>query len=209
MKFIAHRGYRKEGMENSIEAFLNAINEDYFSGFELDVRESKDHKFVVIHDPIINRVTNKSGLVKNKKYSALKKLGIPLLEDVLKLKTNKIILIEIKDYNLNLNKLVKLLNKYQKQNIYVTSFSIKVIKKLSEYPRKFKIGALNMVINSEKNYDYYDFIGLYKNILTNDLLKYFIKKDIEVFVWGLLDDIKLDSNLLYQNQLYLIVNKKY
>ena len=101
MKYIAHRGFRKNGsLENQISSFQNAINDNYFCGFELDIRESKDKKIVVIHDAFIDRVTKKNGLVKHKKYKELKKLGIPLLEDVLKLKTNKIIMIEIKDYKM-------------------------------------------------------------------------------------------------------------
>ena len=65
-----------------------------------------------------------------------------------------------------------------------------------------------MLINSESNYDQYDFIGLYKNILTNDLVKYFQKRKIEVFVWGLNDKINFAKNFNNINNLYLIVNKK-
>lgn len=208
MKYIAHRGYKKDSRENTIPSFLNAINNPYFVGFELDIRESKDHKIVVIHDPFVDRVTSSSGLVKTKKYKELKKLGIPLLEDVLKLETDKIILIEIKDYDMNLANLVKLLNKYQDKNIYVYSFSKKVIKKLMKYTHFFKLGVINIVINSDKNYNDYDFIGIYKNILTNELAKYFIDKKIEIFVWGLMDHIYLDKSFKYPDKLYLIVNKE-
>ncbi len=209
MKYIAHRGYREGGSkENQISSFQNAINDNYFSGFELDIRETKDKKIVVIHDPFIDRVTPKSGLVKHQNYKKLKKLGIPLLEDVLKLKTDKIIMIEIKDYKMNLNKLIKLLLKYKNKKIYLVSFSNEVMKKLIKYRQYFKIGVFNMVINSEKNYDNYDFIGLYKNILTNELVKYFLDHNIKVFVWGLNDNINFDQNFKYQKDLYLIVNKK-
>lgn len=208
MKYIAHRGYKKNSLENRIESFKNAIDDDYFSGFELDIRESKDKKIVVIHDAFIDRVTTKTGLVKNKTSHELKKLGIPLLEDVLKLKTDKIILIEIKDYEMNLDNLVELLNKYKKRNIYVYSFSSKVIKKLMKYKPFFKLGIINTIINSEKNYDKYDFIGLYKHILTNELTQYFLSRKIEVFVWGLMDHIYLDDSYLYKDKLYLIVNTK-
>lgn len=209
MKYIAHRGFKnKTAKENSLKAFKNAIKDDYFSGFELDIRESKDKKIVVIHDLFIDRVSKKSGLVKHKTARELKVLGIPLLEDVLKLKTNKIILIEIKDYDINLDKLVKLLKKYKNKNIYVDSFSTKVIKKLAQYKPPVKLGVLNTVFNSEKNYDSYDFIGLYKNILTDDLVNYFLKRKIEVFVWGLMDNINLDKTIKNKDELYLIVNNK-
>ena len=208
MEYIAHRGYKNNSKENTIPSFLNAINDPYFCGFELDVRESKDKKIMVIHDAFIDRVTNKNGLVKNKSSKSLKKLGIPTLEDVLKLETDKMIVIEIKDYDLNLNNLVKLLNKYKQRDIYVWSFSSKVIKKLAKYERSFKIGVLNIVINSEKNYDYYDFIGIYKNILTNELASYFISQDIKLFIWGLMDKIYIDDDFKFKDKLYLIVNTK-
>lgn len=206
MKYIAHRGYKKNASENSIAAFKNAINEIYFSGFELDIRESKNHDFVVIHDPFIDRVTNKSGLVKNKSTKELMKLGIPTLEQVLKLNTNKIIMIEIKDFDINLSKLVKLLNKYKNKNIYVSSFSSKVINKLVTYKRNFKIGTLNMIFNSQDDYKQHDFICLYKNILTNNLVNYFLNRNIEVFVWGMMDNINIDATIKNRHQLYLIVN---
>ena len=208
MEYIAHRGYKNNSKENTIPSFLNAINDPYFCGFELDIRESKDKKIMVIHDAFIDRVTNKNGLVKNKSSKSLKKLGIPTLEDVLKLETDKMIVIEIKDYDLNLNNLVKLLNKYKQRDIYVWSFSSKVIKKLAKYERSFKIGVLNIVINSEKNYDYYDFIGIYKNILTNELASYFISQDIKLFIWGLMDKIYIDDDFKFKDKLYLIVNTK-
>ncbi len=208
MEYIAHRGYKNNSKENTIPSFLNAINDPYFCGFELDVRESKDKKIMVIHDAFIDRVTNKNGLVKNKSSKSLKKLGIPTLEDVLKLETDKMIVIEIKDYDMNLNNLVKLLNKYKQRDIYVWSFSSKVIKKLAKYERSFKIGVLNIVINSEKNYDYYDFIGIYKNILTNELASYFISQDIKLFIWGLMDKIYIDEDFQFKDKLYLIVNTK-
>ncbi len=208
MKYIAHRGYKNNSKENTIPSFINAINDDYFCGFELDIRESKDKKIMVIHDAFIDRVTNKTGLVKNKKAKTLKKLGIPLLEDVLKLKTQKMIVIEIKDYEMNLDNLVKILNKYNDKDIYVWSFSNKVIKKLNKYTRTFKIGVLNIVINSDKNYDYYDFIGIYKNILTNELASFFLSKNIKLFIWGLMDHIYIDDSFKYKDKLYLIVNAK-
>ncbi len=208
MQYIAHRGYKNNSRENTIESFLNAINDPYFCGFELDIRESKDKKIVVIHDAFLDRVTTKTGLVKNKKAKTLKKLGIPFLEDVLKLSTTKKIVIEIKDYEMNLDNLVNMLNKYADKDIYVWSFSSKVIKKLAKYQRTFKVGVLNIVINSEKNYDDYDFIGIYKNILTNDLAAYFISHNIELFIWGLMDHIYIDTSFKYKDKLYLIVNKK-
>ncbi len=178
---------------NTIAAFLNAINNDNYAGFELDIRVSKDNKIVVCHDPFIDGL-----LIKETNYKKLKKYNIPLLEEVLKLKTDKIILIEIKDFNMNLDLLRKLLDKYQNKNIYIMSFSKKPIEKLMVNKGSYKLGVLNYVINSDKNYQKYDFIVLLNLTLTNELIKYFKNENIEIFVYGVGKKITiLDKDIYY------------
>ena len=85
---IAHRGLydNKKIKENTIKAFDKAL-QNGFDGFETDLRETKDGKIVLMHDPIISRVSDSFGLVKNMEYSKLKKKfkDITTLEDI----TNK------------------------------------------------------------------------------------------------------------------------
>ena len=88
---IAHRGKVDSiNKENTIEAFKAAINDIKYDGFELDIRETKDKKIVVVHDFVVD---NK--LIKRVNYKELEHYNIPLLESVLKLDTEKIIMIEI------------------------------------------------------------------------------------------------------------------
>ena len=88
---IAHRGLVKDGVgENTLPAFIGAIKSDKYAGFELDVYTSKDHEFVVYHDPIID-----GKLIWKYKYSELKKKGVIKLNDVL-LKRIKVILCYMK-----------------------------------------------------------------------------------------------------------------
>ena len=181
--FIAHRGLVKNGIkENTIEAFVAAINSDKYIGFELDVRTTKDNELVVYHDLLY-----KGKLVKKTLYKELKKDNIPKLSDVLKLDTNKIIMIEIKDYNIDLKKLSLLLNNYNYKNLYVMSFNNKVLKKLKKYVNNIKLGSLNYVFNSEDDYNFIDFICLINYILTDDFINYFFQKNIEVFAYGIKD----------------------
>ena len=60
----AHRGYRAKFPENTMLAFEEALKLDIDS-IEMDVRMTKDNEIVVIHDPTIDRTTDKTGLVKN------------------------------------------------------------------------------------------------------------------------------------------------
>ena len=176
--FIAHRGLVKKGIiENTIPAFLGAINSDKYAGFELDIYTSKDNEFIIHHDPLLD-----GKLIWSYEYKELKKKGVVKLEDVLKLKTNKIILIEIKDINLDINQFTKLLNKYQDKKIYVMSFFNSVIRKFKN--PTFKVGVLNYLLNSTAEY-LYDFIGILYDVATKHMINSLKELNIEVFLYAL------------------------
>lgn len=199
MWLIAHRGLVKEGIkENTIEAFNEALESPKYMGIELDIRTSKDKEFVVYHDLLF-----KGKMVKNTLYKDMKNENIPRLIDVLKLNTNEIIMIEIKDFNINIKKLAKLLNKYNNKKLYISSFNNEVLLKLKPYLKNIKIGSLNYVLNSLEDYKVFDFICIINYLLTDDLVKYFKRNNIEIFGYG----IKSIKNLKYKN-IYYIVDEK-
>lgn len=176
--FIAHRGLVKDGVvENTIPAFLGAIKSDKYVGFELDVYTSKDKEFVVYHDPLID-----GKLIWKVSYKELREKGVIRLVDVLRLNTNKIILIEIKDINIDIDKFSKLLNKYKDKNIYVMSFFNSVIRKFKN--PTFKVGVLNYLLNSTTKYTY-NFIGILYDVATKHMINSFHKLNIEVFLYAL------------------------
>lgn len=193
---IAHRGLVKKGIiENTLPAFLGAINSSKYAGFELDVYTSKDNVFVVHHDPLIN-----GKFIWNQTYKELRKKGVIKLVDVLRLKTDKIILIEIKDVNIDIVRFSKLLAKYQDKNIYVMSFFNSVIKKLKS--PSFKIGILNYILNSKAEYTY-DFIGILYPIANDHMIASLKESNIEVFLYG----ISKNDPLLWED-IYYIVDEK-
>lgn len=177
---IAHRGLKKEASENTLEAFEKSINNSFYSGFECDVRTTKDHIFVICHNPIY-----KGKIISLTNYKEFKKDNLPTLENVLKLKTNKIMILEIKEINCDINRLSIILQKYDYQNIYVMSFYNKIINNLSLKNLKIKVGVLNYVLNSENDYQNYDFICLLENIMTLNLENYFTRQNKEVFIYGI------------------------
>ena len=193
---IAHRGLVKKGIiENTLPAFLGAINSDQYAGFELDVYTSKDGIFVVHHDPLID-----GKFIWNHYYKELRKKGVVKLLDVLRLKTDKLILIEIKDVNIDSNRFCKLLNKYQNKNIYVMSFFNSVIKKIKN--PIFKVGVLNYVLNSTAEYTY-DFIGILYPIANDHMISSLKRNNIEVFLYGI-----GKNDLLLWEDIYYIVDEK-
>ena len=105
MKIISHRGNNLSKYKgNSKEAILEALNTSYIDGVEFDVRITKDKKIVIIHDMVIDFVSDGSGFVKNMNYKKLLKYNfgdfqykskIATLDEVLSLiHSQKIILIE-------------------------------------------------------------------------------------------------------------------
>ena len=94
-KIFAHRGASGYAPENTLEAFALAIKQGA-DGIELDVQLTRDRIPVVIHDETIDRVTSKTGYVKDYTLKELKELTvleskfpayttskIPTLEEVL------------------------------------------------------------------------------------------------------------------------------
>ena len=190
---IAHRGiFNSVVKENTIPAFLGAINNSLYDGFEFDIYTSKDGVFVVHHDIMID-----GKFMWKYTYKELKKKGIPKLEEVLKLKTDKILLIEIKDINLDVEKFTKLLNKYKRKNIYVMSFFTSVIKKFKS--RTFKIGVLNYILNSSNLYPF-DFIGILYDVASEHMINSLKKLNIEVFLYG----INKKDKLIYNDVYYIV-----
>ena len=73
-KIFAHRGASGYAPENTLEAFALAM-EMGADGIELDVQLTKDGEVVVIHDEVIDRVSNGKGLVKDYTLVQLRKFS--------------------------------------------------------------------------------------------------------------------------------------
>ena len=186
MKLIAHRGlWNKDIKDNSYEALKNGLESNKYIGIECDIRTTLDNKFIIYHNSLYNGF-----LVRNTYFKDLK--NISLLEDLLKIETDKIILLEIKERDINKKKLLKLLNKY-KRNYYIMSFNNNVILELRDLNPNYKYGVLNYILNSKSDYDL-DFICLLDGITTDKLIKNFTKRGIEVIIYG---TIKLKKDVKY------------
>ena len=185
-KYIAHRGiYNKNVSDNSYKALYDGLLSYKYIGIETDVRVTKDNVFILYHD-----VLYKGKLVKNVFYKDM--VNVTKLEDILKINNDKIILLEIKDFDIDVKKFIKLINKYNK-NIMIMSFDANVIKKIKKITNKYKLGVLNYVLNSDSDYNF-DFICLLDIIATDYVIESFKKRNIDVLIYGVIDD---NRNLTY------------
>lgn len=185
-KYIAHRGiYNKNVSDNSYKALYDGLLSYKYIGIETDVRVTKDNVFILYHD-----VLYKGKLVKNVFYKDM--VNVTKLEDILKINTDKIILLEIKDFDIDVKKFIKLINKYNK-NIMIMSFDVNVIKKIKKITSKYKLGVLNYVLNSDSDYNF-DFICLLDIIATDYVIESFKKRNIDILIYGVVND---NRNLTY------------
>lgn len=178
-KLIAHRGNTKSSKENTLAAFFEAINSSEYVGFECDVRQCKDNKFVVYHDAMFQ-----GKLIKNIDYQTLKKENVPLLEEVLNINTDKIIMVDIKDAFIDVVKLSKELNKHSNKRIYVMSFYDNLIRKLFNEKRYYKVGILNYILNTDEYHFKYDFLCILDAISNDKIISDYKLKSKELFIYG-------------------------
>lgn len=190
MEYIAHRGsVTKDIKDNSLESFKRAIESDCYIGIETDIRVTKDNVYILYHDSLF-----KGKLVKNTLYREFKEEGILRLSDLLKMKTDKIMLLEIKDFDIDIDAFLKFLDKY-KRNIYLMSFSDKVIEKIYAKKTKYKIGVLNYILNTKDVYKY-DFICLLTPTLSEYVIDVYKKMNVKVIGYGVKNN-KLTFDITY------------
>jgi len=80
---LAHRGDWRRAPENTIGAFLAALDVPGCDGLEFDVRAAKDGVPVIIHDETLDRVQRAAGRVADLGHDELAAHGVPTLEEVL------------------------------------------------------------------------------------------------------------------------------
>ncbi|MFC9542538.1 glycerophosphoryl diester phosphodiesterase membrane domain-containing protein [Lysinibacillus sp. NPDC056959] len=198
-KIIAHRGYTKGNVENTISGLVSAAS----SGadlIEIDIQQTVDGQFVVFHDRTLRRLTGKNGVIANMTLGELKTLTIHAngfndkissLDDFIEIAKalNVSLLIELKVHGKEtedvLPKLVKKLKAYKVLDKYYVQSSdpqmMSQIKKLAPNLRVGIVYALNIGPMDET----VDFISLEEAWVTDQLISEMKQQKIDLFVWTL------------------------
>lgn len=187
MKLIAHRGKTsKKDIPNSLFSFQNALSKSYVYGIECDVRLTKDKKVVVLHDPIIDFVSDGSGIVKYMTLEEIKEYhfdgGLLTLDELLEnIHSDKLIFIELKgeENNTDLVDMVnQILLRFQNLNIVVISFYYSLLKYIKKINREVKTGLLiGYFFNEHHIYNHFNY-NLFSIHYLNEI---FINKQIGYF----------------------------
>ncbi len=206
MEVLAHRGASGYSPENTKASILKGLMLEA-GGFEVDVQLSKDDEIVVFHDWTLDRTTTGTGLLKDYTLKELKALEVggwfhskykgekiltlkELLEIVPK---EKILNIEIKVRHGEINKIEEKIVKILKENcridenIIISSFDHRVIKRIKKLEKKIQVGllvgsGLYKIDDYVKNFDLYSvhFNGEFANRESIQTLK---KMGIKTFAW--------------------------
>lgn len=189
MYLIAHRGkINKLETGNTRESIFHAYTLPYIYGIECDVRLTKDKEIVLIHDPIIDFVSNGTGIVKFMTLKELQKYQFGSKENpesVFTLKellensiTTKTIFIELKGEEKEIvEKVGDLILKYSNLNIVVISFSYSLLK---EFQKKYPVIKTGLLIGYQLNQKY-----IYNHFTYN------------LFTYHYLAFIHMNKNLIY------------
>lgn len=192
MKLIAHRGNTNSRYgENTKEAILFALEQDYISGIETDVRMTNDQKLVLNHNLTIDHTSNGHGFVALMSLKELQKYQfgpkkhtskIAVLEDVLKnIHSDKILLLELKHetdmYEDYLKQVYKVIKKYSYLNIYLCSFHFELIQTMKKKHPNIRCGIIvGPLLNQNKDYNLFDFLVMEQHLKLP-------KTDKEIFLW--------------------------
>lgn len=152
---IAHRGASALEPEHTLLSYKRAII-DKADFIEIDLRQTKDHELVAIHDKDVERTTNGKGKIQDLTLSQLKKFNagkgqrVLTIEEIIKefgLST-KYYIETREDNNGNLvmeQKLIEILNKYNllaEHKVVLQSFSEKSLKKIHSINKEIPLVRL-------------------------------------------------------------------
>ncbi|MEE3335499.1 MAG: glycerophosphodiester phosphodiesterase family protein [Candidatus Latescibacterota bacterium] len=140
---IAHRGASAQAPENTLAALEMAIQEGV-DLLEIDVRASADGEVVVIHDPTLDRTTDRTGLVAELTYDEILKAdagswfsrkfakeAIPNLAEVLELARHRaVVLIEIKADHMAEKVLQQIQSVDAQDGVVIQSFEAETVRRV-------------------------------------------------------------------------------
>ena len=200
---IAHRGDMEHGVENSIEA-LKAAADAHADAVEMDIQETKDHKFVVMHDYNLRRLAGKNKKVSNMTLEELQKITIrqngftskiPSLEQYIKMakRRNIRLLIEVKPHGNESPEMEENLIKVLKDNkverhFMVQSLDLNIVNKIKELSPEIETGYIIPLNLGELPITKQDFLVLEDFSITKRTVLEADNMGVKLFAWTINDE---------------------
>ena len=184
---IAHRGFHRDFPENTVEAFMAALDLGV-DGVEFDVQETADGEFVIHHDADIEgRSINGLSLAEVAECRVEGDYRIPELQEVLKiLGMGIVLLVELKKVR-SLDKFLAMLRRYVDASWTVlVSFDAALIEELSVMAPEFPHAVIREPADSGCTTTIAGTSGFTQvaaDIVTGDLVKVAHDRGELVFAW--------------------------
>ena len=211
---ISHRGVDNANhVQNSIEALELTSKSTHPNFIEMDVQETKDNQFIVIHDFKLNHLVQQKGkpndytlddLTKMTAKDNGKEARLVSFDDYLKVakSLNQKLLIEIKATNQDSPDMVdRFIQKYyqiiKEEGHEIQSLSFDVVKELKEKQPDLYVGYImpfTLVGTPEGKMDFY---SVEYTTLTKTLVQTMHNQDKKVYVWTLNDENTINRMIFY------------
>lgn len=198
---VAHRALTGENIypENSLATIESCIR-NKIDVVEIDVRETKDGKLIVIHDKTVDRTTTGKGNVKDYTLEEIKRLRlvhdgvvsnqqVPTLEEVLQMVKNKIMVdLDIKlDTITSYLKVADLISKHQIQDQMIVFLYDKeeiepahrMFKKVNIMPRARSLVDVESI---REKYPFISIIHIDEKSYDNDMMKRLVTGGIRIWM---------------------------
>lgn len=198
-KFIAHRGLSYVFPEHTIYGYQKCCELGMI--IKMDVHETKDGKFVIIHDDTVDRTTNGTGKVTELTLEQIKSFDIDAGTKIELYPPMKVMTVEegfeiVKKYNvpvmfdvkypLNYQNLFNIVKKYNMQDkIFISSYYISCLKGMQNVYSKLPI-VIHLETPTTQDIDnmaQYQNAGvnLNLNVVTKEVVDYARENNVKVF----------------------------
>lgn len=201
-EITAHRGSSIKYPENTMLAFIGALNEQA-NWIELDVQQTKDDVLVVSHDNNLKRTTGKDINITDVNYDEIEEIDvgsylnsnypisyIPRLEDVIKWASsnNMKVNIELKPNGMENDleeKVIALIKKYNfEDNCVVASGKYEVLEKVKEIDDDIKTAyVMSFFYGDIIKLDKVDVFSIEASSINSELVKKIHNNGKEIYAW--------------------------
>ena len=211
----AHRGDSKNAPENTMAAFQVALD-NQADIIEIDVRQTGDGKYIVLHDENLHRTTNVDAKVGLLSYDFIKNIDagvkfseeykgepIPLLEEVLLFADLNDIMLNIelkpaKTDNNYVEGIVQMLEEYDfVDKCVVASTDPKLLKKVKALNENIQtVYIMHMALGKFGNMNYVDIFSIRYNFISDSMVKDIHKNGKKVYAWTVNSESEIKELLL-------------
>ncbi|MBQ8924603.1 MAG: glycerophosphoryl diester phosphodiesterase membrane domain-containing protein [Lachnospiraceae bacterium] len=228
VEVTAHRGDSRNAPENTMAAFRLAV-ENQADSIELDVRQTKDGEYIVIHDENLIRTTGINEKVGNVNLEYIKSLDagilfseeyvgerIPTLREVLEFAVEEDIFLNIELKPANTDKddyvegIIEMLEEYNYlDNCVIASSNYDALKKVKEInPDIFTVYIMYVAYGDIGDMEYVDAFSIQHSFISARLVRNIHKNGKEIYAWTVDAESRI-RDLLFLDVDVIITNNPY